>query len=122
MSDALLSVEGLTKTYGDKILFENISFGINAGQKIALIARNGYGKSSLLDILTGKVLQDSGKVTFRSDVKMAYLPQKPNIHTGQTIHDFIFAGENKFVRLTGRYEEALLKLQLHPSPTTEREM
>src|SRR5574344_93722 len=122
MSDALLSVEGLTKTYGDKILFENISFGINAGQKTALIARNGYGKSSLLDILTGKVLQDSGKVTFRSDVKMAYLPQNPNIHTGQTIHDFIFAGENKFVRLTGRYEEALLKLQLHPSPTTEREM
>ena len=64
MADALLTVENLTKSYGDKLLFDNISFGINAGQKTALIARNGYGKSTLLNILTGKTLQDSGKVTF----------------------------------------------------------
>ena len=75
MADALLTVENLTKSYGDKLLFDNISFGINAGQKTALIARNGYGKSTLLNILTGKTLQDEGKVTFSGEVKMAYLPQ-----------------------------------------------
>ncbi len=82
MADALLTVENLTKSFGDKLLFEDISFGINAGQKSALIARNGYGKSTLLNIImtaTGQhgynTLQDSGKITFRSDLKLAYLPQ-----------------------------------------------
>ncbi len=82
MADALLTVENLTKSFGDKLLFEDISFGINAGQKSALIARNGYGKSTLLNIImtaTGQkgfnTLQDSGKVTFRGDLKLAYLPQ-----------------------------------------------
>ncbi len=122
MADALLTVEGLTKAYGDKILFENISFGINAGQKTALIARNGYGKSSLLNILTGKVLQDAGSYTFRNDIKMAYLPQDPDIHTDQTVKDFVFASENTFVRLVRRYEEALLNIQIHPSPEAESEL
>ena len=82
MADALLTVENLTKSFGDKLLFEDISFGINAGQKSALIARNGYGKSTLLNIImtaTGQkgfnTLQDSGKVTFRGDLKLASLPQ-----------------------------------------------
>ena len=114
MAEALLTVENLTKSYGDKLLFENISFGINAGQKMALIARNGYGKSTLLDILTGKVLQDSGRVTFSGGIKMAYLAQNPEIHSGQSIQDFVFASDNQFVRLIARYEEALLQFQLHP--------
>ena len=122
MADALLTVENLTKSYGDKILFEDISFGINAGQKTALIARNGYGKSSLLNIITGKVLQDSGTVTFRGDIRMAYLPQNPEIHTNQSVQDFVFASDNQFVRLTGRYEAALLNLQFHPSPAADQEM
>ena len=93
MADALLTVENLTKSFGDKLLFEDISFGINAGQKTALIARNGYGKSTLLNILTGKELQDSGKVTFRGDVKMAYLPQRPDFHAHQTVRSFVEAAE-----------------------------
>lgn len=112
MADALLTVENLTKSYGDKLLFEDISFGINAGQKVALIARNGYGKSSLLDILTGKVLQDSGRVTLRGDVKMAYLSQNPEVQSGQTIRDFVFASDNQYVRLIARYEEALLRASI----------
>ena len=82
MADALLTVENLTKSFGDKLLFEDISFGINAGQKSALIARNGYGKSTLLNIIMTaagqkgyNTLQDSGKITFRGDLKLAYLPQ-----------------------------------------------
>ena len=93
MADALLTVEDLTKSFGDKLLFEDISFGINAGQKTALIARNGYGKSTLLNILTGKELPDSGKVTFRGDVKMAYLPQTPDFHRHQTVRSFVEAAE-----------------------------
>lgn len=93
MADALLTVENLTKSFGDKLLFEDISFGINAGQKTALIARNGYGKSTLLNIITGKELQDSGKVTFRGDTKMAYLPQNPDFHAHQTVRSFVEAAE-----------------------------
>ena len=93
MADALLTVENLTKSYGDKLLFEDISFGINAGQKTALIARNGYGKSTLLNILTGKELPDSGKVTFRGNVKMAYLPQNPDFHEHQTVRSFVEAAK-----------------------------
>ena len=71
-----LLVENLTKTVGSKVLFSNISFAINKGQRIALIARNGIGKSTLLDILMGKTDYDSGKITWRNDLKVKYLPQK----------------------------------------------
>ena len=71
-----LLVEGLTKSVGSKVLFSNISFAVNKGQRIALIARNGIGKSTLLDILMGKTDYDSGKITWRKDLKVKYLPQK----------------------------------------------
>lgn len=97
MADALLTVENLTKSFGDKLLFENISFGINAGQKSALIARNGYGKSTLLNIIMTaagqkgyNTLQDSGKITFRGDLKLAYLPQSPEAYPTQLVRDFVY--------------------------------
>ena len=93
MSDALLTVENLTKSYGDKLLFDDISFGLNTGQKTALIARNGYGKSTLLNILTGRTLQDEGKVTFRNDVRMAYLPQQPELLPQQTVRSFVYSAQ-----------------------------
>ena len=71
-----LLVEDLTKSVGSKMLFSNISFAINKGQRIALIARNGIGKSTLLDILMGKTDYDDGKITWRKDLKVKYLPQK----------------------------------------------
>ena len=97
MADALLTVENLTKSFGDKMLFEDISFGINAGQKSALIARNGYGKSTLLNIIMTSAgqrgyntLQDSGKITFRGDLKLAYLPQSPEAYPKQLVRDFVY--------------------------------
>ena len=97
MADALLTVENLTKSFGDKLLFEDISFGINAGQKSALIARNGYGKSTLLNIIMTaagqrgyNTLQDSGKITFRGDLKLAYLPQSPEAYPQQMVRDFVY--------------------------------
>lgn len=71
-----LLVEDLTKSVGSKMLFSNISFAINKGQRIALIARNGIGKSTLLDILMGNTDYDDGKITWRKDLKVKYLPQK----------------------------------------------
>lgn len=116
MADALLTVENLTKAFGDKMLFEDISFGINAGQKTALIARNGYGKSTLLNILTGKTLQDDGKVTFRGDVRMAYLPQQPELLPHQTVRSFVYSAqrpehEDEWT-FEQRIEEILSRLQL----------
>ena len=69
-------VENLTKSVGSKVLFDNISFAVNKGQRIALIARNGIGKSTLMDILMGKTDYDSGKITWRKDLKVKYLPQR----------------------------------------------
>lgn len=71
-----LLVENLTKSVGSKVLFSDISFAVNKGQRIALIARNGIGKSTLLDILIGKTDYDCGKITWRKDLKVKYLPQK----------------------------------------------
>ena len=105
MADALLTIENLTKSFGDKLLFEEISFGINAGQKTALIARNGYGKSTLLNIITGKELPDSGKVTFSNDVKMAYLPQNPDFHAHQTVRSFVEAAERPETVETWDFEQ-----------------
>ena len=116
MADALLTVENLTKSYGDKLLFDNISFGINAGQKTALIARNGYGKSTLLNILTGKTLQDEGKVTFSGEVKMAYLPQQPEVAPHQTLRSFVYSVERPEHEdewtFEQRIEEILSRLRL----------
>lgn len=116
MADALLSVENLSKTFGEKLLFDNISFGINAGQKTALIARNGYGKSTLLNILTGKVLQDEGKVTFRGDVRMAYLPQQPELMPHQSVRSFVYSAQcpehEDAWNFEQRIEEILSRLKL----------
>ena len=116
MAEALLTVENLTKSYGDKLLFDNISFGINAGQKTALIARNGYGKSTLLNILTGKTLQDDGKVTFSNGARMAYLPQQPELMPQQTVRSFVYSAqkpehEDEWT-FEQRIEEILSRLRL----------
>ena len=122
MADALLTVENLTKSFGEKLLFEDISFGINAGQKTALIARNGTGKTSLLNIITGSALADSGKVVFRNDVRMAYLPQNPLMNETMTVREYVFASENKYVQAVNNYEKALLNIQLSPSALHEKQL
>lgn len=71
-----MTVEGLTKRVGDKVLFAGINFAVNKGERIALVARNGAGKSTLLDILTAHASADSGKITFRRDIRIGYLPQQ----------------------------------------------
>ncbi len=82
---AYLQVDHLTKSFGDLVLFRDISFGVAQGQRIALIAQNGKGKSTLLDILAGGGQYDSGSIVYRKDLKVSYLPQNPVFQPGQTI-------------------------------------
>ncbi len=116
----LLSVDNLTKSYGEKLLFENISFGIQEGQKTALIAANGAGKSSLLNIIIGKDIPDSGKVTLRNDIRIAYLPQSPEFKEGQTILDIVMASDNLYVQTTKKYELALQAMQDDDTPANRQ--
>ncbi|MBE0663570.1 MAG: ABC-F family ATP-binding cassette domain-containing protein [Bacteroidales bacterium] len=104
----IVSVENLTKSFGEKLLFENISFGIEAGQKIALISRNGAGKSSLIRILTGEDTPDSGRVTIGNDVSISYLPQNPYMDEGSTILDYIFDAEDELTKTVREYEQISL--------------
>ena len=120
MSEAILTVENLSKSYGEKVLFSDISFGINAGQKTALIARNGTGKSTLLSILMGEQLPDDGKITFRNDLRVAYLPQNPQMPPNQTLNNYIFASENKYIKLVSAYKKALYDIEKEHSKVHEQ--
>lgn len=124
MAEALLTVENLSKSFGDKMLFDDISFGVNAGQKTALIARNGYGKSTLLNILTGTTLQDAGKVTFRNGIHMAYLPQNPVIHQQQTVRGFVATAQRPEHEDPWDYEQRVEEIlsRLHVDHLLDRPM
>ena len=102
-----LQVDKLTKSFGDLVLFEEITFGIAQGQKIGLIAKNGSGKTTLLNILAGKEDYDSGLVVFRNDLRVGYLEQTPHYPAGLTVLQACFYSPNETVRLIADYEQAL---------------
>lgn len=104
-----LQVDKLTKSFGDLLLFEDITFGIAQGQKIGLIAKNGAGKTTLLNIIGGKEDYDSGAVVFRNDLRVGYLEQSPSYPDGLTVLQACFYSPNATVRLIAEYEEALTK-------------
>ena len=103
----LLSVEDISKSYGEKVLFKSISFGINKGQKIALIAKNGTGKTSILDIIVGKDKPDDGNVIFRKGIQTAYLPQEPNLDPKLTVEETILKADNPTLRIIANYNKSL---------------
>ena len=105
-----LLVENLTKSVGSKVLFSNISFAVNKGQRIALIARNGIGKSTLMDILMGKTDYDEGKITWRKDLKVKYLPQHMRVECLEDAasgYSLKIKGE-EFNKLSGGQQKKLL--------------
>jgi ATP-binding cassette subfamily F protein uup len=102
-----LSTENLGKKYGLKLLFEDLTFGISKGDKTALIAQNGVGKSTLLKILAGKETPDSGEVMIRNGIKVAILEQEPELDDSMTINQFISHGENEMVKVVQQYEKAV---------------
>lgn len=102
-----LSVEAVSKSYGAKKLFDKISFGLNQGQRIALIAKNGAGKSTLLKIITGKEIPDEGNVTFRKDITVTYLNQNPVFNETETVVEAIYNTTNPALKAVREYEFAL---------------
>lgn len=102
-----LQVEDLTKSFGDLVLFHQISFGIAQGQRIGLIAKNGSGKTTLLNILSGKEGYDEGKITFRRDLRVDYLEQSPNYPEDLTVLEACFYHGNSTVELIKEYERCM---------------
>ncbi|HBX88073.1 MAG TPA: ABC transporter, partial [Marinilabiliaceae bacterium] len=103
----ILSVEGLTHHWGDIRLFDSLYFGLEEGEKAALIARNGTGKTTLLNILAGKLVADEGYFTIRKGIRTGYLTQLPVYSAGQSVMEAVFSGENEMISLVRSYESAL---------------
>lgn len=102
-----LQVDGLTKSFGDLLLFENISFGIAEGERIGLIAKNGSGKTTLLNILAGKESYDSGDIVFRRDLRVAYLEQDPQYPANLSVIEACFKSDNEITKLIAEYERVI---------------
>lgn len=106
----LLSVENISKSYGELVLFEQLSFGVNKDQKIALIAKNGSGKTAILNILSGLDQPDQGMVNYRKDIKVSFLAQEPILAENSTIEQCILASDNEVLKVIANYENALLDM------------
>ncbi len=102
-----LSVENISKSYGELVLFQDISFGINKNQKIAFVAKNGTGKTSLLNILVGNDVPDSGNIVSRKGLHIAFLAQNDHLNSNSTIEEAIFDSDNKTLAIIRQYENAL---------------
>ncbi len=102
-----LSVENISKSYGEKVLFEDISFGINKEQKVAFVAKNGSGKTSILNIIAGLDIPDSGQVVSRKGIQISYLAQNDNLDPTLSIEETVFSSENKSLQVIAKYNDAL---------------
>lgn len=102
-----LSVENISKAYGERVLFDDLSFGINKDQKIAFVAKNGSGKTSILNIIAGKDTPDTGQIISRKGIHLAYLAQDSDFDGNLTVEETIFSTENKILPVIQEYEAAL---------------
>lgn len=117
-----LSVESVSKSYGSKVLFDKISFGLNQGQRMALIAKNGAGKSTLLKIITGKEISDGGSVTFRKDITVTYLDQNPLFDANSTVIEAIYNTDNPMLNAVRNYETALTEFEKEYNDKTSEQL
>lgn len=102
-----LSVENISKSFGERTLFKDISFGINKDQKIAFIAKNGSGKTTIMSIINGLDEPDTGQVVLRKSIRMAFLSQDNKLQDELTIEESIFASDNESLKVIEAYEKAL---------------
>lgn len=109
-----MRAEGLTSTYGEKVLFDHVSFIINENDRIGLIGVNGSGKTSLLNVISGAVSPESGTITCPNDYRIGYLKQQPELDPDKTIMDAVFAGDQEVFKLIRQYELALDRFSNHP--------
>lgn len=104
-----LSAENLSRSYGERMLFQDVTFGIDRGQKMALVAKNGTGKTSLLRILAGlEPSEGDGNVVFRNDLTVGYLKQEPELNPKHSVMDAVFDPTNEIMSVVREYEEAVL--------------
>lgn len=118
----LLSVSNLSKSYGDKVLFSDISFGISKGDKIALIATNGSGKTTLLNVLTNKDYADMGEFVYRDGIRVSYLKQEPGFDDDSTINEIINHSKTEQAQIVNRYQQALEKHAKEESDESKLEL
>ncbi len=118
----LLTVEKLSKSFTDKILFDEISFGINEGDKIGVIGVNGTGKSTLLKIIAGVEKSDSGTITTMNGLRIGYLPQMPEFDEGMTVINQVFKNDNPKMQTVKEYEEALFQVENNYSKEAEKKL
>ena len=104
-----LNVENISKSYGEVTLFKGITFSIHKGQKIAFVAKNGTGKTSILKIISGEDSSDSGNITYRKNIAVSFLSQDPKFDDSLTIEQSIFNSENPILKVIANYEKAILK-------------
>ncbi|MEM7039449.1 MAG: ATP-binding cassette domain-containing protein, partial [Bacteroidota bacterium] len=109
-----LSANALSKAYGLKVLFEDLTFGISRGQKIALVGRNGCGKSSLMRVLAGKDVPDSGEVSLRKGIRTVFLDQSPEFGDAATVMDAVFTGDDPRLQVIRNYEILSKKADVDP--------
>ena len=103
-----ISIDNISKAFSDKLLFENISFGIEKGEKTALVAANGTGKSTMIKILVGKEESDKGSISYNENIRIGYLEQLPQFEPELTIQEVISTGHTDIMAVIQRYENALL--------------
>lgn len=102
-----LTVEGVSKRYGDRVLFEDISFYINEGDRVALIAKNGTGKTSMLRLITGQESPNGGKIEIHPNISMRFLSQDPNLNPDKTVWEELYHSDNPNLRAIVAYNESL---------------
>ena len=122
MAENYITLENISKSFGEKELFSSIGFGINKGQKIALVAENGSGKTTLLKIIANKEIADNGLVSFRKGITISYLEQHPLQGETSTIMDVLFNSSTPLMKTVKRYQQALLNSTKYANQDSEKEL
>lgn len=117
-----LSIDNISKAFSDKLLFENISFGIEKGEKTALVAANGTGKSTMMKILVGKEESDKGTISYNENIRIGYLEQLPQFNPELTIQEVISTGHTDIMTVIQRYENALMNHVDDNNTSTKKEL
>lgn len=110
----LLTIENVTKSYGEKILFQDVSFGISEGDKIGIIGVNGTGKSTFLRVIAGLEPPDNGQIAMGNRVRLQFLPQNPSFDPQATVLEQVFQGDSAEMRAVRAYTETMERLEFHP--------
>ena len=117
-----ISIDNISKAFSDKLLFENISFGIEKGEKTALVAANGTGKSTMMKILVGKEESDKGSISYNENIRIGYLEQLPHFEPALTIQEVISTGHTDIMAVIQRYENALMNHVDDNNVATKKEL